>query len=531
MSSVKLSSMNWDTILKYNLSNAFAIPKSEVDDNSAYKYKSVSTKTYGQSLALLNGMNEKLGILKTNLQLMQNYALKGLKATVLDSKARSEAYAQLRSLSAGIDTIVRDYKLENIPLFNGRQFNLSYGSGSVKVNLDNLSSSGENGLGLASSPEGAFASISYDYLALMKNSATDIAGLDISDAKSISVKSDAYPYSGELKDGNYWVKVTYMGTQSTVEIQNLDGTTIQKVEGVDFTGTGQVSVKTNVGVELSFEKTQFQTALGGDKHDWEVFGAQSLYANLRYERNVQHVLDDGSGKTLTEESSVSVARGSTLIGSSGNLKVGASTSPVYDGVTTMDTGQYDLKIKYDGAKSSLWLYDKSGKLISTKRGVDLTGEDKFSVDMGTGVTISLDPNNFDSSKRDYHVYLNYTAADKASEELDYNAYYERIVAAIATIQEQIDVVAQAKEELESRYSIIQNAFKLANNGGGTSSVLSSLIGGSSLDASSLFSTVNNTSSSSGGSVLLSSGNILGALQSSVESMSDIDPAVLARYYR
>ncbi|MBN1403636.1 MAG: hypothetical protein JW942_04115 [Opitutales bacterium] len=532
------SSLDWNTILEYNLKNAFAIPTSEVEDTSSYKYKSIETDTYSQSLALLNGVTKKLETIQTNLQLMQNYALEGYQATVKDSDARAEAYAQLRSLSAGIDTVVRDFKMEDIPLFNGRSFELSYGSGSIGMNLDNLASSGEEGLGLAKEGDGAFATISYDYLALMKNSATDIAGLDISEANATSVDLSAPPYTGELEDGDYWIKVTYMGKESVVEIQNMDGSTIEKIEGVDLTGTGQVSVKSNVGVELSFEKTYFETALGGDKHDWETQGAQSLYANLHYERNVQHILDDGSGEELVDENSVSIANGKTsskypngkygVTGSiSGSLAVTANTSPVYDGVTTMESGQYDLKIKYDGAKTSLWLYDNTGNLISTKRNVDLTGEDPVNVDMGTGVTIELDPENFSSAKRDYHVYLNYEAEDKLSEELDYDEYYNRIISALETIQEQLDVVEQAKSELESRYSIVQSALSISSY---STSSLSSLIAGGSTDASSLFGAINATGSDSTGNVLTASGNILGALQSAASSMQDVDPGILALYY-
>ncbi|MFA5257313.1 MAG: hypothetical protein WC360_04120 [Opitutales bacterium] len=530
---MNLNSLSWDTVLKYNLSNAFAIPKSALTDGASFKFKTVNTTSYRESLGLLNSLSGKLGTVKTNLQMMLNTALKGSKTYSSNTKAHAEAYAQLRSLSAGIDTVVRDYKVEGTPLLDGRSYKLSYGNGSLTMNLDNLSSSAKDGLGLASAPEGAFAKIGYDSLALMKNSASDIVGLDITDAKAATVNLQQYPYTGQLADGDYWMKVTYMGANSVVELQKMDGSTVEKIEGVDLSGTGQVSVKTNSGVELSFEKTYFKTALGGDKHDYDLFGPQSLYANLHYERNVQHVLDDGSDKTLQNENNVSVIRGSTISGTTGSLKVGATTAPVYDGVTTMKTGQYDLKIRYDGQKSSVWLYDPSGTLVSTRRNVNLAGEDPVSVDMGTGVAFSFDPANFTSTNRDYHSYISYTAADVPSDELDFGDYYDRIAAALSTVQEQMDVVAQAQDELQSRYSIVQNAMKLSSSLASASSSLSNILGGTSADAASLFGSINYASLSGGtnGQMLLSSGNIIGALQESVNSMANVDPSILALYYR
>ncbi len=528
MAEVNLQKLSWETIVEYNLANAFAIPVSEVEDTDSIKYKSVATDSYSQSAGLLKDMTENLETLMGNLDAMYGFASSATKLSKNDSEGRAEAYAQLRSLSAGVDTIVRDYKLEDIPLFNGRSFELSYGNGKIGMTLDNLESSDEEALGLAKDGEGAFVTVSYDYLAMMKNATSDIVGLDIAEAYASDVDLSKYPYTGQLEDGDYWVKVTYKGAASDIEIQNMDGSTIEKVSGVDLSGTGQVSVKFNSGVTLELEKDYFETALGGDKYDYDVLGVQSLFAKLKYETNVQHNLDDGTDYELKTSDTVAMNSGSRIAGTTGTLKVGAVTSPVSGSAVEMKSGNYNMKLQYDGEKSSIWIYASDGTLVSTKRNIDLTGEDAFSVDMGTGISITLDPNNFTSEKRNYYSNLTYTRADEASDVFDFDSYLERIQSAIDLVQEQLDVVEEAQEALDSRYSIVQSALKIANSSG---SGLTNLLAGSGLDAGSLFGSINSTSSSSSTQVLLSSGSIFAAMQESVASLSDVDPAILAAYYK
>jgi|GEM_PF-2939083 hypothetical protein len=527
-----LTALRWKTILEYNELNAFAIPKSKVTDDTLTQYKSVTTDSYKQSTGLLKNMTEKLGTIEGNLKQMLTFAQNGAQAR--SDKKEETAFAQLRTLSAGIDSIVRSYTLEDLKLFSGRSVNLSYDNGSFQMKLDNLSSSGKDGLGLAKTGDGAFVKISYDYLNTKRNNKTSIAGLDITSASTC--KGD--PTVKQLTDGKYQVKVEYKGPKSTIYIQNLDGTTIDKAENVDLTGTGQMDVKLGCGVQLSLEKTYFKTALGGDKYDYETFGSVSLYANLSYEKNVQHFLDDGSKKTLVTENSVSVASGRNLSGTTGNMKVSAEVAPVYDGRTQMATGPYSLKIKYAGVggkSSSLWLYDNNGNLVSTVCSVNLSGTKPVSVDLGTGVSITLDQQNFTSGARTYNTTLNYTAADEPYKVFDFKAYTEKIQEALDTVKENLKTVSDAQEELDSRYSIVQSAIKLAVTGGATQSALSDVLAGAlskknTVSASDLFGSVNSSVDSSITTVL-SDNSITDILTSNVEDLSDVDSSILALYYK
>ncbi len=527
-----LNALRWKTILEYNELNAFAIPKSKVEDDTLTQYKSVTTDSYKQSTGLLSSLSDKLGTIQGNLENMLTYARNGSKA--LTDKKQETAFAQLRALSAGIDSVVRSYSLEDLTLFTGRSLDLSYDNGSFGMKLDNLSSSDEGGLGLAKTGEGAFVKISYDFLNTMRNSATDIAGLDISGASTCEGDETVK----QLTDGDYQVKVEYKGAKSTIYIQNLDGTTIDKTENVDLTGTGQMNVKFGCGVQLSLEKTYFETALGGDKYDYDLLGSVSLYANLSYESNVQHFLDDGSKKELVTENSVSVTSGRNLHGTTGNLKVSTEVASVYDGRTQMASGQYNLKIKYageNGKSSSLWLYDNSGNLISTVCSVDLSGGKDVSVDMGTGLAIKLSQQNFTSGARTYNTSINYTAADEAYKVFDFDAYMERIQEALDTVNENLQTVSDAQEELDSRYSIVQSAIKLAVTGGSSQSALSDVLAGAlsgstSVSASDLFGSVNSSTDSSITTVL-SDNSILDILTSNVEDLSDVDSSILALYYK
>ena len=563
-SSTSLSSLNWDTILAYNKTNAFSTATSDLSKyTSKGAYDTITTTSYKESLGLLSAMTSDLTTLKTNLQYMLNYDVNGENA-VTDSD-KEKAYAQLRALAAGVDSIVGSFKLDSDTLLTGRTFELNYGSGTdLKMSLNNLfasdlkdylsvtskststststsstssTSSDEQGLNLATIGKGANVTISYDYLNTLRNSTVSLNGLDISSASASTGDST----HSQLTDGQYQVEVAYKGTEkgvgSTVYIEKLDGTVVDEADNVDLSGTGQMDLKFASGVTISLEKTHYRTSTGGDKSDSDV----SLYANLTYTSVKTFNLDDGQDKTLTTSNSVSVAANSKLTGTTGSVKVTASTADIHKGITAMTTGQYDLKVKYsgtDGADSSLWLYNSSGTLISTRvvnlSALDSDSDGKLSVDMGTGVAVTLTASDFTSSDRTYNSYLKYTAKDNAYEKFDYDAYYDVINTALTEVENQMSVVSDAKTELESRYSTVQSAIKLAKSGtiSGSSS-LGSILSGSSVSASSLFSSIAGSSTSdSTTTVATASGNIFSALQSTVSSLSNSsDYAVLALYYK
>jgi hypothetical protein len=554
--SINLNRLSWKTVLDYNQLNAFSVSTDKLDNTTSTKYDDVTTKSYKTSLGLLSKVSSELGKIKTNLQMMLNYSVDGSKAVT--DKTKETTYAQLRSLSAGIDSIVRSYKLDKDTLLTGRDFMLSYGSGDpLKMTLDNLassynpkaaktsssssssastsSSSTDQGLKLATADSGYTDVVSYDYLNTLRNRKVGLSGLDIT--KAYAIKGD--PTHQQVTDGNYQIQVKYNGPTSTVSIEKLDGTVIDKQE-CDLSGSGQTELKFGCGVGLSIEKTSWALDSGDvDKYDYKTFGSVSLYANLTIDKVQQHNLADGTNKKAIAESSVTVDSGTLLKGTTGMIAVSASTGSVADGRTAMTTGRYSVQVRYDGTKSSLWLYNSDGTLMSTVGNVDLTKDTPTTVDMGTGVSISVNPSqDFTSSKRTYISTLDYTASQNAYQVFDFNSYYDVVKNALKTVAENIQTVSDAQDELKSRYSVIQSATKLANSGTGvtsTSSLLGILSGGSSgISASSLFSTLHSSSSSSTTTpnvLTASTSNIVSALTKSVTSLSGVDNSILALYYK
>jgi hypothetical protein len=549
--------------LAYNQANSFSTSTSDLSKyTSKGAYDTITTTSYKESLGLLSAMTSDLTTLKSNLQYMLNYDVNGENA-VTDSD-KEKAYAQLRTLAAGVDSIVGSFKLDSDTLLSGRTFELNYGSSTdLKMSLDNLfasdlkdylsvtskstssststssssTSSDNQGLNLASIGKGAKTTISYDYLNTLRNSQVSLNGLDISSATASTGDST----HSQLTDGEYQVEVRYKGTEkgvgSSVYIEKLDGTVVDEADDVDLSGTGQMDLKFASGVTLSLEKTHYRTSTGGDKSDSDV----SLYANLSYTSVKTFNLDDGTDTKIVSSNSVSVVAGSTLSGATGSVSVTANTASVHKGITNMTTGQYDLKVNYsgtDGHDSSLWLYNSSGTLISTRvvnlSALDSDSDGKVSVDMGTGMAVTLTASDFTSSDRTYDSYFKYTAKDNAYEKFDYDAYYDVINSALSEVEDQLSVVSDAKTELQSRYSTVQSAVKLAKSGtlSGSSS-LGSILSGSSVSASSLFSSISGSSSSdSTTTVATATGNIFTALQSSISTLSSSkDYAVLALYYK
>ncbi len=167
--------------------------------------------------------------------------------------------------------------------------------------------------------------------------------------------------------------------------------------------------------------------------------------------------------------------------------------------------------------------------------MDLSGGKDVSVDMGTGVAIKLSQQDFTSGARTYNTSNNYTAADEAYKVFDFDAYMERIQEALDTVNENLQTVSDAQEELDSRYSIVQSAIKLAVTGGSSQSALSDVLAGAlsgstSVSASDLFGSVNSSTDSSITTVL-SDNSILDILTSNVEDLSDVDSSILALYYK
>jgi hypothetical protein len=535
-----LDSLKWKTILEYNQLNAFAVSEDKLPDTTLTKFDDISTSTYKSSLGVLKSLSETLEKTKTNLQMMQNYAVKGIRAN--SDKKKATAYAQMRSLSAGIDSIVRSYKLEGTTLLTGRDYEFSFGTGApLKMSLDNLASSyaPENarkdgiGLELATADKAGDLTVSYDHLNKMRNKLAGVSGIDITDAYTVKGNKT----HAQLSDGQYQVHVTYNGPNSTVAIENLDGTVVEKKE-CDLSGSGQLDLAFKCGAGLSIELESW--ALDDkdiDKYDYKTNGPVSLYANLTYDTVVQHNLNDGTNKKPVSYSSAEVTSGGKLVGTTGSLAMTAEASSVSEGRTAMATGKYTAQVRYNGKQSSLWLYDSTGTLLSTVRDIDLTKDKAVTVNTDVGVSLTLDPTaDFTSTNRNYTTTIDYTAKQDPYEVFDFDEYYDSIVKAIKLVDENISTVTDAQDALKAQYSITQSAVKMASSGGVTASSANNLMsvlarGSSGVSATNLFSALKPSGNSTPTVLSASTGSILSALSSSVSALSDVDPDILALYYR
>lgn len=512
-----------DQIAEYMQVNAFALPRTDSLAN-ARTSTALRTTSIQQSLGLLSKVQEKLTTIESNLELMHTLATLAKNPGRLSDSRRQEVYGQLRALSAGIDVIASDFELDGRKLLKGQKFELDSGNGTVRLDLNSVAASGEDSLNIATKHDAAFTEISYDYLAQLRNTSSDLIGLDLSEATPAEIASDQQ----ELETGDYRIKITYKGPESIVDIQTMDGVSVRKVDGVDLSGNGQEIIDMGVGVKFSFEKTLFETVLGGDKYDYDLFGPTSLYANLKYERNEQHELFSGEELEYNRQDSVSIISGGKVKGTTGTLDITASAAGVQEGHTAMTSGQYRVQVRYDGDRSSVWLYDPLGQLISTKRGIDLTGNEALSIDMETGLRLKLDPEDFSTDRKSSNVFINYEAADQPDEIFDYKAYAKQIEKAYTSIEEQLALVASAQEDLTQRYQLANQATQAASAGAWVTQAqsLSSLLAGS-LDSSILGTINGQTASSASDQLLLTTGDIFGSLQSAISTQANVDPTILA----
>jgi len=215
-------------------------------------------------------------------------------------------------------------------------------------------------------------------------------------------------------------------------------------------------------------------------------------------------------------------------GETGKLKFAVTAKDVEK---QLDTGKYNMKVEYNGEKSSIWLYDSSGNLAGIKRGIDMTQEGKTEVDMGNGLMVTVDNDDFTyNGKKTKNLGVDYTNGNNAYTDFDYATYAKQIYEAYQQVTNQLELLYKADEAVTQKFQYMQQAAS------GASSASASVLAAQSI--SSLLSdlairTDNNpffASSDATASLTAAAGSIFGSLESNYTTVSDADYEVLSRYY-
>lgn len=430
------------------------------------------------SYRLVSGASSRLETLEGNLTTMLKLAREGAAASNL--RGREEAYGKLRSLGAGFDQVVEAIRFDGRSVFTGDSLVLDLGQGARSLELDpvKLLTYGDDSLNLSRSRPSAVVNVDYRLEDAISNQAYDIIGLDIDDAGYLS---PADPIK-ELESGIYKLNITYKGADSSIELRDSEGALVEIRDQVDLSGDGREWVDFESGFRLSFEKLNLFTTF--DKFDFENRGPAKLTATLDYRRIDEYILRTGEDPQADSLSMPFEAKMS--IGGSQSEILNPHMAPVSTDVQPADDGRYLLEVDYAGEHSRVRLKDSLGRLERYLFDVDLSAEGSTTVDLGNGM--SFDWKNSGALERQNHkltAVLDYKLANPPVDDFDFEAYAEELEEAIEVVQQQRQIFADAKLQIENTYSTQNTGGATVTsyaNSGAVANV-TSLLSGSVLDGS------------------------------------------------
>lgn len=478
-------------ISEYLLSNAFCNVRDTASNRvstSSSVLDTVKTDSLTETLNLLSGSSDNLDDVITNLNEMLDVANSVTAASTDDE--RNEAYARLRSLASGMDDIIDETTFNEQVLFDGSQLDLTSAGSYSRMVLSDLTATSDD-MDLAESNAGAEVEISYDDFCTWNNEMVDLSGLDISEARSTDVNLE----NSELDTGQYVLKVEYEGAKSSISILDNSGNEVSRVDDVDLSGSGLETVTFDCGVELDIEKTRIAGSLF-DKYDYENKGTAVLYADLDYTRVNTFDLS-GSQDATSRSATLSTTSLSTAKEEDGGklsiTKVGYGVLAEAD--DECEDGTYNIEMSKIDDKAYATMYDTSGKVVASVASVDLNDDGTTSLDFGNGVVISVDNDGFDGNTT-LKAMVQYTRATNPYDDFDFDAYVERIQAAVDTVTEQQEAIDEAYSVTESVYEAIQGTLG-DNVYSTTSQVITNLLGGSSSSTSAISILSGSSSSNTG----------------------------------
>lgn len=120
-SSVDITALTASQIIEYSSRSSFSMATDAYDTSTNHGAGlNTSTKTINETVGVISSLEEQLLTIQANLEQMYVAALSGAQASA-DSADKQDAYAQLRSLSAGIDQLTNSYKLDDTRYWPGRR--------------------------------------------------------------------------------------------------------------------------------------------------------------------------------------------------------------------------------------------------------------------------------------------------------------------------------------------------------------------------------------------------------------------------
>lgn len=500
-------------IADYNTREAFARARSSTASSAATFLESVqSASDYSKlkssgieaSYSILNGISDRLELIRANLSTMLGYAQEG--ATAATESDRDEYIGLLRSLSGGVDDIVDNTVWQGTKLLDGRSIELSMttngGGASETLELQSYYTSDEDGFDLTDQPAAGKGTIYYDYYALYRNADAGVVGLDITKASGVDTAST----QNELETGSYRLEISYAGPDSSITIKDSEGTYINTVKDVDLSGTGEEIVDLEVGVALTIEKEQILQSI--DKYDYENEGPAKLYAMLYYEQTFEHKLKQEGFEEFSDQS-VTVNYQSDLDdGSGGTLSFDTiKTAGVDDDVLGMASGQYTVSVNYNGSSSSVFVKDSAGKLAYLDYRVDLSGSDPVTIDTGKGLAFTISNDGFDGTGK-MAATISYEADGNNNEDFDFVAYGNKIEEAIERLDEDLLEVAQAMDRVYTMYQYQQGNFGTGGNSTSGAQATSLITGAA--GSNSIFSAANGILSTSAEEIFTNAASAISA---------------------
>jgi hypothetical protein len=477
-----MAGLTLQEISDYNNRNAFTrlrtdsirATKSFIESVAASNNRNIKTASLTESYSLLSGLADRIEMIRSNLSTMAEYAQLGASAT--NQTDRDEYIGYLRSLSGGIDDIVDNTVWNDQKTLDGRTLDISLtrqGTGaSKKIVLNTFYSSDEDGLDLTNQPASGKADVYYDYYAAYRNQQAGVVGLDITEGMA----SEVSPIRKELETGTYRLEISYAGPDSTISIKNMTGGLINKVEGVDLSGTGQELVDLEVGVTLSINKEQILKSV--DKYDYENEGPATLYAVMDYERVFRHELSlDGFSQYSERELETSYKK-RISDGANGSMEIESlNMAGVPSDTTGLASGNYSLRVNYRGENSSVEIWDSKGRMQYLNHKVDLTGSEKVKIDTGKGISFTIDNNGFTGESGQMMALFSYTAETNNNEDFDFSEYAQKIQDAIGRLDQDWETVLDAQDEILQLNNLLNGSYS-SSTATSSASLVTSLISGS-----------------------------------------------------
>lgn len=343
------------------------------------------TTTLSQSVNVLTSAYDRLETILGNLATMKQLSEEAARSR--DSVSRDEAYAKLRSLTAGIDIIVDQSRFNHQRMLDGSGVTLAstMNGKTSEPGLANLLTFGEGSLEISEYTDTSRVTLFFGEGASMLNGNKGRLGIEIMDAQY----SEPTDPEEELEDGEYRLKIDYAGENSTVYLTDQALDPIATIENVDLSGDQIREVDFGNGVKITIDATTIYSPSDYDKWDYENKGPTAYFADVDYRRvSQQTLLVDSNEKLYKDANLIRTSPAATEDG--GELRIQSfdyNASGLREGA--LEAGNYSVKINYFGEYSTVSVKDERGVNVALKTGVDLSAQGMQSIDMGNGLVINF----------------------------------------------------------------------------------------------------------------------------------------------